>query len=411
MNEQLLPRTILVSLVLHLAIFLVLLSRLCIQSPRVIGAVEVGLLALERCTIGDGRKPGVPTGSLRPAGRRKAGVIAPRGHPALRSRVRRPRARVLPPRRVGPRARIVPVPEAIEATRLRGGPGRVAAGVRPASGVGLQPLRAAASAAGTAVRLPPVATRGEPGREPAPEPRDGSDAPPMERMTLALVRSSDPSIPADRGGAGSAADSAVGSPPGPDVQFAHAAEQPGTPGADAASGLLGKPLPLGDLGTGGATTNRGFLPPGLLGEYYADPQRAAGDYPLNTPFPFPTFTKFVCRRYDSAINFAWNLRPPAPGVPGTYFSVRWTGRLLVPAAAQYTFYLEDLDDAARLFIDGKKVIDCWVIEQKIPVLRNRWLSAGVHDFRVDYCQGPELFASIRLCWSSPSLAKEIIFAP
>jgi hypothetical protein len=233
-------------------------------------------------------------------------------------------------------------------------------------------------------------------------PRDGEgdpEAPPVAEGTMAAAI-----------GTPEAPDAVREELPAPDFDLASRTSQPGLPGTEQTLGKQGQGMPRGRHGTGGATHNRGFLNEGLLAAYYADPTRAAGDYPLNTPYTFPTFTRLVTTRIDPAINFAWNMEPPAPGVPPTYFSVRWTGKLLAPASDTYIFYLDALDDGARLFIDGQMVIDSWMIQQGISVIRAVPLEAGIHDIRVDYCQGPEHHASIRLAWSSSSFGKEIIRA-
>ena len=45
-------------------------------------------------------------------------------------------------------------------------------------------------------------------------------------------------------------------------------------------------------------------------------------------------------------------------MPGTNYSVKWTGTLTPPTTGTYTFGLTS-DDGSRLFINGKQVIDNW----------------------------------------------------
>ena len=59
-------------------------------------------------------------------------------------------------------------------------------------------------------------------------------------------------------------------------------------------------------------------------------------------------------RLDSTINFDWGSGSPGGGVNRDNFSVEWTGYILVPEDASYTFSLQHDDDAA-LAIDGTTV--------------------------------------------------------
>ena len=55
----------------------------------------------------------------------------------------------------------------------------------------------------------------------------------------------------------------------------------------------------------------------------------------------------VVVRVDPELAFSWGGAPPADGVPGRDFGVRWTGRLIVAKKASHTFYLQT-DGAVRL---------------------------------------------------------------
>jgi beta-glucosidase len=64
------------------------------------------------------------------------------------------------------------------------------------------------------------------------------------------------------------------------------------------------------------------------------------------------------RKQDSTINFDWTGSAPVPGVPADHFSVRWTTRLKAPATGDYFLEVAS-DDGARLYFDGKMVVDNW----------------------------------------------------
>ena len=65
-------------------------------------------------------------------------------------------------------------------------------------------------------------------------------------------------------------------------------------------------------------------------------------------------------REDKSIDFDWSYASPAEGLGATYYSVRWTGKLLPPETGLLTFALTS-DDGVRLYLDGDLVIDNWTI--------------------------------------------------
>src|SRR5665213_1465752 len=81
---------------------------------------------------------------------------------------------------------------------------------------------------------------------------------------------------------------------------------------------------------------------GLLGEYYRGQE----------------FDLKVLTRVDPKVEFNWNGQPPADGVPGENFSARWTGWIRGGIAGQYQLVAVH-DDAVRVWIDGRLVIDKW----------------------------------------------------
>lgn len=61
-------------------------------------------------------------------------------------------------------------------------------------------------------------------------------------------------------------------------------------------------------------------------------------------------------RVDSVLNFNFGKNAPIPQLPKDYFSIRWSGKLIAPVSGSY--YLGgEFDDAIRLYLDGKKIID------------------------------------------------------
>ncbi|MFQ5526155.1 MAG: PA14 domain-containing protein [Thermoanaerobaculia bacterium] len=88
------------------------------------------------------------------------------------------------------------------------------------------------------------------------------------------------------------------------------------------------------------------------------------------------------------------------GAPFTdNFGARFTGTLNVDTAGDYTFDLPNLDDNARIVVDGEGIIDACCGDNSV----NWSLSAGDHTFEVDYWQwGPP--AHLQVLISGPGTA-------
>ncbi|HQR31313.1 MAG TPA: PA14 domain-containing protein [Blastocatellia bacterium] len=87
---------------------------------------------------------------------------------------------------------------------------------------------------------------------------------------------------------------------------------------------------------------------------------------------------------DGALNFDWNVKSPGGncGVVADEFSVRWTRRVILPAGV-YRFTLT-ADDGARLFIDGKRVIDEWRDQPPTSFNAEVFLPEGSHRLVVEF---------------------------
>jgi PKD repeat protein len=101
---------------------------------------------------------------------------------------------------------------------------------------------------------------------------------------------------------------------------------------------------------------------GLRGEYFAN----------NNWSGSPVFV-----RCDQWINFTWWDGGPGNGVPNDYFSVRWTGNIIIPSDGNYTFSING-DDRASLYIDGVFVATNSTV--------TRYLTAGTHSIRIDFAE-------------------------
>jgi len=116
----------------------------------------------------------------------------------------------------------------------------------------------------------------------------------------------------------------------------------------------------------------------------------------------------VLKRVDPVINFQWNNAAPGAGVPADKFSARWTGQILAPSTASYTFFTRS-DDGVRLWVNGKLLIDNWtghsaVYDQGVPVA----LTAGrKYDIQLEYFESGG-GATMQLFWAYAEKARAVI---
>ncbi len=160
----------------------------------------------------------------------------------------------------------------------------------------------------------------------------------------------------------------------------------------------------------GRQIGRGIWEPGLVGVYYQDRDQGQLDpgHPINWPTLGEPGSKRVTTHTCKTIDFNWGISPPLPGMRGTYWSVRWTGRIFVPKDDEYRFFLEDVDDAGRLYLDGERLIDVWMVQKSTPGSSKMHLSKGAHQIVLEYVQGPPTASSVRLMWESSSFPRELV---
>lgn len=130
---------------------------------------------------------------------------------------------------------------------------------------------------------------------------------------------------------------------------------------------------------------------GLKGDYYAGPISGQP----------------VLSRVDGEIDFSWELDSPAEGVPANEFSVRWEGELEAAASGIHALHLIS-DDRAKLWINGKLVIDEWA---EHPLSQSSALvdleQGKRYLIRIDYFEHRGA-ATARLLWSGPGLARHTL---
>ena len=132
-------------------------------------------------------------------------------------------------------------------------------------------------------------------------------------------------------------------------------------------------------------------------------QGLKGDYYNGT-----NFERKVLTRVDAQLNFTWVSHSPAPGIDRSYYSVRWTGKLLAPASGRYTFYAK-VDDGIRIWVGNKNVMDVWQLNDSKKFTGSVVLQAGrVYDLKVEYFNA--IYGGvIELFWERPD-AKKPLFA-
>jgi beta-glucosidase len=112
-------------------------------------------------------------------------------------------------------------------------------------------------------------------------------------------------------------------------------------------------------------------------------------------------------RTDARIDFNWGRYKPVPELSENNFSVRWTGKLKAPESGNYTLGFT-ADDGARLYVDGKLLVDAWSSNQRKTATSEIALEAGrSYELRLEYFQ-TNREAVAKLVWSYPRLAERMI---
>lgn len=113
-------------------------------------------------------------------------------------------------------------------------------------------------------------------------------------------------------------------------------------------------------------------------------------------------------RIDPALDFSWAPRNGPVAGWGDVYSARWTGKIRPLYSERYTLRIRN-DDAVRLWINGKLLIDDWTARLVVAESRAEILfEAGkAYDLKVEYYNGGDR-GVLSLSWSSPSQPEETI---
>jgi beta-glucosidase len=103
------------------------------------------------------------------------------------------------------------------------------------------------------------------------------------------------------------------------------------------------------------------------------------------------------RRRDSTVDFSWTWNAPGPGIPGDWYSVRWTGTLTVPPAGVRRIGVAG-NDGYRLWLGGRLIIDNWRKQSHRTTLAEVELSPGRnYDVRLEFYESAGN-ARVKLVW-------------
>ena len=123
---------------------------------------------------------------------------------------------------------------------------------------------------------------------------------------------------------------------------------------------------------------------GLTGEYFDNPRLEGA----------PRLT-----RTDTRMDFRWTLNAPGRGIPFDWYSVRWTGTVLVPALGVTKIGVE-ANDGYRLFLDDRLVIDDWQKRSFGTRTADVTLApASRHAIRLEYFEATGN-ARVKLVWNA-----------
>jgi len=129
------------------------------------------------------------------------------------------------------------------------------------------------------------------------------------------------------------------------------------------------------------------------------------------------FEKLALTRTDPTIDFNWTIGPdgnhfvsPGPGVPGEYFSVRWSGHIYAPVTGAYKFQITT-DDGMRVWVGDQRILNSWRDQQISQSTAHIILTAGrYYSIRVEYYQASRDSKAL-LAWQIPDTFADLAPVP
>jgi hypothetical protein len=130
-----------------------------------------------------------------------------------------------------------------------------------------------------------------------------------------------------------------------------------------------------------------------------------GAHPRGTTREFTSQVAF--EQVDPKIDFRWGGGGPGKSLGNDNFAIRWTGQIEPPATGEYTFYVS-MNDQARLWVNGKLLIDKWDKYYSGEFSGTIRLEAGKRvPIKLEYWESGHQ-AWVRLAWAGPGFDKQII---
>ena len=118
-----------------------------------------------------------------------------------------------------------------------------------------------------------------------------------------------------------------------------------------------------------------------------------------TYFAGENFETAVATQRDDVVDFDWKDGAPE-GLPNDSFSIRWEGVLKAPDSGTYRLRITS-DDGVRLWVDGKKVVDSWILRAKSSDLISLpFEKDSLHQIKLEYFD-KIADACVRLEWDLP----------
>lgn len=134
---------------------------------------------------------------------------------------------------------------------------------------------------------------------------------------------------------------------------------------------------------------------GLTGEYFNN-RTLAG---------LPALT-----RVDATVDFNWGAGSPHPSVASNNFSVRWRGRLTVPAGGAWTIGMAT-DDGCRVYLDGELIVDDWTNHAAHLSAASVTLTAGQpYDLVLEYYEAEGDASAVFVCQQNLALGEAVAAA-
>lgn len=136
---------------------------------------------------------------------------------------------------------------------------------------------------------------------------------------------------------------------------------------------------------------------GLVCSLYINLSNALTAFPVSLPSATRTWTYVGdINQPDASVNDGLNLLPAAiRPLYTSWFAVRCTGQLVVTAADDYSFSLRS-DDASLLYLDNVVTVNNDGNHGPTTVTGAKFLTRGIHSFRLDFMQGPGGSQSLQL---------------